>query len=323
MKKLGLLLPLFILFTLVNHSLFSTVAQTLLRGTAVPVDFEGYCRAHGYDAVTIQSPWEHHFCVNDSENILVNPHEACFWQFQEPLVNAHYYDDEWVCQPWDGDYYTNEDVKQAWDNAIAAREATCTGRIDNRINVRKQPQRDADVIEVLNPGIDLILQAQTTDLEGKIWWQTGVNQWVREDTVVEQGDCEQIPDILDTPVQVELIAPEEDFITGMRKPEFVWREIPGVFAYAIRVFDPIYYRGAIYSRGNTPETYRCAAGVCRFQPNILLPYDTEYDWSIEAVTIYGSSYSEWRHFALPFDGPITRQDYLGTPFPNATSYPAG
>lgn len=64
-----------------------------------------------------------------------------------------------------------------------------------RANIRKQPNLTSEVIAALSPGLQLPVSAQTTDSDGFIWWRVDLRDpgWIREDVVIELGQCNLVP----------------------------------------------------------------------------------------------------------------------------------
>lgn len=62
-------------------------------------------------------------------------------------------------------------------------------------NIRGTPSLDGEIIGVMAPSVRLPVDGQQVDAEGFVWWQVRLagGAWVREDTVDELGDCQNVP----------------------------------------------------------------------------------------------------------------------------------
>jgi WD40 repeat protein len=70
---------------------------------------------------------------------------------------------------------------------------TCPIHANEAVNLREGPGTTFAVSGALEAGLTAIVDGQTTDDEGFIWWHLARGVWVRADVVEALGDCENVP----------------------------------------------------------------------------------------------------------------------------------
>ena len=74
-----------------------------------------------------------------------------------------------------------------------ANPGVCEVTATNNVNRRTRAGTNFNVAGQLEVGNVAAVTGQTTDSSGFIWWQLEDGSYVREDVVVEQGDCQDVP----------------------------------------------------------------------------------------------------------------------------------
>lgn len=82
---------------------------------------------------------------------------------------------------------------QATPEAIISGD--CTVSATRTINQRGGPGTTFDAVALLGSGNRIPVSGQTLGANNYTWWQLENGNWVREDVVFEEGDCESVPQI--------------------------------------------------------------------------------------------------------------------------------
>lgn len=72
-------------------------------------------------------------------------------------------------------------------------DVVCEVTAINQANVRENASTRSSIVEVLDPG-DTVTAVAQVDSGDFIWWELEDGGFVREDTVEEEGDCEDLPE---------------------------------------------------------------------------------------------------------------------------------
>lgn len=66
--------------------------------------------------------------------------------------------------------------------------------VSRDVNIREEPTTNSDLVGTLERGDSAVAVGQAEDNGGFIWWELEDGGFVREDTVNEEGDCEDLPE---------------------------------------------------------------------------------------------------------------------------------
>jgi uncharacterized protein YgiM (DUF1202 family) len=71
--------------------------------------------------------------------------------------------------------------------------AVCVAVTDGNVNLRRGPGTSFEIAGVVGGGLEYTVTGQAINQSGFTWYQFENNLWARQDVVVLQGDCTNVP----------------------------------------------------------------------------------------------------------------------------------